>query len=636
MRTFRSYFLRFCTPIILLLWVLNSFAQNQYRLIKNNYFTENRTFPEFVATNNLKQVTTKEGNLTRTITYDKKGDLLQDIYTSDFKLYTNEDDTYGTYSTSGFSTKVISPLSTKPSHIPVGYGDFYIGYLEVGTYYTKDGLIFTGFMLPTLKEFGNGSVLFMEDPKNKKCAWALIVDGNIDWTIPANIEEKPDVETLHRSFNMNFKIIAELPRKRLHLKEKNNPVANEFINELLMVNITPKNTTNFNGYGLHLNQNSKVAVADEVQVFVGHFKDNVLNGLGYYATINNTFRPVTMGNNRKIQITEQSVSAMFGYFKQNSLLQGRTIDAQNQPKDTDFWSATSYPGILYSKYEKNRKTPFPESQKLSELPAEINIYLPSVDREFVAIVDKKNGVLRIRSDFNTEDKIKKWQCLDGKNEMVYYRTKNSFSTDQKCEKEVKKPIYDTKHETYVAYYEHSSKRYETNFGSYIRVYRTTSSLPVYKTKEVGYFTGQYKTEKCPYCKGTGVIHHLYTETVYKPILFDLPQYGIHTLTGLDKQNLYGKENYMTIKTQMVFKDCTETTSDLNFTVQIIDELARNEYGDNEQAKTKVYAGIVDELVFFEEPKAAEKFLRYFGTVRRTLIVDALNLEAKNHFKNIKW
>lgn len=41
---------------ILISGVSATYAQNKFRLIKNNYFTESPTFPEFVATHKLKQV----------------------------------------------------------------------------------------------------------------------------------------------------------------------------------------------------------------------------------------------------------------------------------------------------------------------------------------------------------------------------------------------------------------------------------------------------------------------------------------------------------------------------------------------------------------------------------------------------
>ncbi|MEE1885357.1 hypothetical protein [Pedobacter flavus] len=626
----------FLSFIIATLSFSNLYAQENYRLIKSDYFLFNREFQEYIKLHKLPQTSVQEGDFIHTVVRNKSNQILLDLYTSDFKKNVTTSDELGTYSTSGFSEPIISPYAEKPSTIVLGGGDYYVGYLEAGSYYTGDGLIFTGFMLPTLKEFGNGSVLFMEDTKNKKCAWTLIVDGNIDWTIPANYSEKPDVERLHQDFNRDYKIISDLPRIKLHLKEKENPVSNEFMSELAMVNIQPKNNTNFSGYGLLMNQKSKNAVADEVQVFVGQFKNSVLHGMGYYATVTNTFKPTSEGKYREIQITEQSVHAMFGYFKQNRLLQGRTINAQNQPKDIDFWSATNYPGILYSKYDKGRKILFPESQYLSGMPEKVTIYLPSIDREFVAIVDKSKGVLRIKSDYNTEDKIQQWQYIDGKKELVYYQTKNSYTTNQSCPKEVKKPIYGTKKEAYVAYNEFSHIRQVTKGVYYNREYNTSSITPVYKTKEVSYFTGQYSTETCPYCNGTGKAQHFFNETVYKPIDFDLPQSEILMVFGLHTQNLYSKENYMSAKTQMIFSTINKKPDELNLTVQMVDELTRNQFGENEQAKTNAYADIVDELVFFEEPEAAALFLRYFAPVRRVLIIDILNPEAKNYLKNTKW
>lgn len=477
----------------------------------------------------------------------------------------------------------------------------------------------------------------MEDTRNKKCAWALIVDGNIDWSLPANIEEKPDVEQLHQGFNREFKMIADLPRGRLHLQQKKNPVVNQFMSELAMVNISPKNTVDFNGYGLLMKTESADAVADQVQVFVGQFKHNLLDGVGYYATVRNVLQEVNYRNKRQYEITLQSVDALFGYFKQNKLLQGRTIHVFEKAKDIDFWSATNYPGVLYAPYQRAGRQLDAQTVQLSTLPSSITIYIPSVDREFTAQVDKTNGVLKIRCDFDEKSGKPLLQNLDGKEELIYYKTSIPYTVSNSCPKQYRKPIYETRQESYVAYYSHSSKREEVNFVDYIRVYSSSIRTPVYKTKEVGYFTGRYEVTTCLYCKGTGVVSARFNRTAYRPIDFDIQQRGGHLFSGLNKQNLYSKKNYMQTTAVMVYEAIVEKKSaDLSFTLQLLDELAQNRFGPGEEAKTKGYVNVVDELVFFEEPKLAETFLRHLAPVRRALVLQNLSEEAKAAMKEVKW
>lgn len=58
--------------------------------------------------------------------------------------------------------------------------------------------------------------------------------------------------------------------------------------------------------------------------------------------------------------------------------------------------------------------------------------------------------------------------------------------------------------------------------------------------------------------------------------------------------------------------------------------------NKEATKTSLHAYIVDELVFREEPEAATAFLKLFGAVRRTLILQQLKSEAAAYFKNYNW
>lgn len=630
--------------VFIFLFLINGFkvyAQEEMRLIKSNYFVSHPQFPKYVKDNKLKQVTTQNGSLKRTTTYDANGKIIQDIYTSDYKEKTFDDDTYGKYSTSGFTTDAISPLSTQPSHLSLGNGDYYVGYIDVGTYYSKSGKVFTGFMLPTIKEFGNGSVLFMEDTEAKTCHWVLVVDGRIDWMFPANYSEMPDIEKLRQQFKMQFKIISELPRKRLGLKPKVNRVSNQFLEELLMCQITEINNQPNNGYGIHLVTGNSKMVADHIELFVGFFKNGQLNGMGYYANLENILFKSTYDKETHYVIPAQSVYASFGQFKQHQILQGREIKAERQTVDIDFWSATNYPGFTYSRYQKQGANldAFPVVT-LNELPNTIKVYIPSLDRTFNAKVDKEFGILQVASDHPKNQNKELYQNLDGKEETLYYVTNKPYSVSNSCPTTYQKAVYGTKNETSVAYYQFEHKRHVTKGGYYDREYNYTYQKPVYQTKSVSYLKG-YETVICGVCNGTGKVTQSFSRTAYLPIRFEKVntegKFGFKSTVY--RQNNYSKAAYMSLETKLAYEAVqTGDVKEMLSTIEMLELMATsNVTTENKEAtKTSLHAYIVDELVFREEPEAATTFLKLFGAVRRTLILQQLKSEAAAYFKNYNW
>lgn len=114
------------TMLFLFVTSLNGVAQEDFRLIKSTYFSESINFQNFVSANNLKQQSSTTDKITRTITYDVAGEIIQDIYTSKFGAVTIKDEKLGKVSISGPSGMSITPLATKPSYIPQDNGDLYI------------------------------------------------------------------------------------------------------------------------------------------------------------------------------------------------------------------------------------------------------------------------------------------------------------------------------------------------------------------------------------------------------------------------------------------------------------------------------------------------------------------------------
>lgn len=88
---------------MLLLGQIQAPAQENYRLIKSDYFVENPLFQNYVTKNNWKQTVTREGNLIRTTTYDAKGAVFQDMYCSDFHGNVVKDEGLGTYGEDHFA-----------------------------------------------------------------------------------------------------------------------------------------------------------------------------------------------------------------------------------------------------------------------------------------------------------------------------------------------------------------------------------------------------------------------------------------------------------------------------------------------------------------------------------------------------
>lgn len=501
---------------------INCDAQEDFRMLKSTYFIESANFQKFVSANKLNQQTSTENKITRTVTYDASGEILQDIYTSKFGAITRKYDKLGKVSISGPSGMSITPLATMPSYIPQDNGDYYIGYLHVGTYYSHLGFNFTGFMLPILKEYGNGSVLFMEDVEKEEYYWATIVDGVVESKVPATKDEKPNVETLKDTYIFEAMYLEELPKGHKIFADSKEPITSEFTKEYGLYTIRSKNPE-LNGYGISMAHYTHQYLGEYITVHVGFFKQNALNGTGYYVQLLNKFSTAS-SENGAYKIKKQGVDALFGEFVNGTLTNGRTIHTNPLEKDKDFWSKKPYDGIVYTSYQKNGTALVTNEDNISiyEIQEGFNFYIPSIDREIFGVVDKEKGVIEYSGDLyisKHEDRANK-KTIDGSMETYYYKETRQSQFDESCPRQSKVAIY----EDYAVDIKIQDVKYDRRVVKgvyYDKITTTTTTTPkVLSTIKGTKFTGRYEYKTCPICNGTGSIPKTSTNYFYRAITFN--------------------------------------------------------------------------------------------------------------------
>ncbi len=507
--------------LFLIVPYINCLAQEDFRMLKSTYFIESPNFQKYVATNKLKQETSTEKKITRTVTYDASGEILQEIYTSKFGAITRTDEKLGKVSISGPSGMCITPLATKPSVIPLDNGDYYVGYLHVGTYYSHLGFNFTGFMLPILKEYGNGSVLFMEDVSKGEYYWATIVDGVVESKIPATKDQKPDVQALKNSYDFEAMYLEELPKGHKIDAQRKEPIMSEFTKEYGLYTIRSK-TPALNGYGISMVYSTHQYLGEYITVNVGMFKEGSLNGTGYFIQLLNKFGGSNT-ENHAYMVHKQGVYALFGEFANNNLIKGRTINVNPMVKNRDFWSKKPYDGIVYTAYQKNGETLVTKEDDISiyEINDPFKFYIPSVDREVDGIVNKEKGIIEYSGDavLNKDKDSNIRKTIDGTMETYYYKEERQSQYNESCPRQSKVAIY----EDYTIDIKGQDVAYDRRVVKgvyYDKVITTTTTTPtVLSTIKGTRFTGRYDYKTCPICNGSGSIPRTSKNYFYRAITF---------------------------------------------------------------------------------------------------------------------
>jgi|GEM_PF-2705826 len=264
--------------------------------------------------------------------------------------------------------------SSSISYIDHGVRGSYVGYKHLGTYNTANRLSISGFILPTIEVYGNGSVVYVQDHETNENFFCVYFDGALDlrYKIPAdNINPTEFIEQLNK--NTYY----------FHTKARTNePEEDE-------IHISSNDFITIEGYGINyrtiLNDASGKGTIRNMSV--GFFKGGRLNGLGYKVSISpRLYKDLAVG---------AAVAYEYGFFENGILVKGERHDAEGELM-RDLWHPVKNPNFLYSSrdYINYLNTYDEKTTKVSEVWRGTKIYVTSVNRvmEFVSYKATDNSV----------------------------------------------------------------------------------------------------------------------------------------------------------------------------------------------------------------------------------------------------
>lgn len=432
-----------------------------------------------------------DDNSTTAISYHEKGKLNFKIVISPSKTELTElqSEKTGNYYPNYHYSRVlngsgvinyISTTSKDASIIELENGDNYSGFSSLGTYSSKKFGDFTGYLYPMQENIGNATVLFREF--DNKHEWVLLVDNQIEMTIPTTKEEKPDIGELQSNL---YNTIAFTR----HPKYENKPNDSyKFV--LASINFgeyKSKNINTINGYGVNYYTKQSEWVGDQRFLEVGFFKNGKLNGLGYACTITQEYKTdkpwVNTTRDENTSNIVEKVIAMAGIFKDGILTDGRNITVpNNNQQDVNYWSKNKVPGVDWVK----RKNTILEKNNITDYKVDYN-------KNTIGMVH----VEKLGYNFNIKriDNNKKAIVIDVDGKEVYL-TKESG------------PVYYT-------YLNKNQVRVGCNPTKYVKTYKeidVVKQVPGYKyeTRKVnGAFVDYYYTTKT-----TNTDTYSYKKTVF--------------------------------------------------------------------------------------------------------------------------
>lgn len=399
----------------------------------------------------------------------------------------------------------ISPYSKDISTIELENGDRYTGFPTVGTYHSKVHGDFTGYMFPMQKTAGNASVLFRE--LDGKYDWVLIVDNQIEMTLPAKAYEIPQFDELMNNLE-NTIAYTKRPKVKLH-----GDIHTTFSTNFGVYR--NKNSNTLNGYGVNFVSKDSIRVGDSYFLEVGFFKDGKLDGLGYSCKMKSFYnKPITKNQYFEINTADISVevNAVAGIFKDGKLIKGRTIhiDNDNQPK-LNFWSKNKIEGadwIIRENFFLPKQNIF-SSINLNQIKStdEVHVkklgytyYIKRIDLSKKAIVIENDG----KEVYLNKDSGPVYLTYVNKQyATVFCNPSNIIKTYKEIDEIREVPGY----------------TYDTRIvrGVYTTTYYTTKTKQTYTHKKTVF--DKYQEVPCPICNGTGSKKVDSSERVFQEIIF---------------------------------------------------------------------------------------------------------------------
>ncbi|NHN28031.1 hypothetical protein FIA58_020325 [Flavobacterium jejuense] len=414
-----------------------------------------------------------------------KDDKAPDVYNEKYGyLYTNS-----FYGKDPFDHFIIAPQSKEISTILLENGDRYSGFATIGTYDSQKFGSFTGYLFPMQKSAGNASVLFREF--EGKYEWVLVVDNQIEMSVPAKAEEQPQFDVLMNNLENTIGFIKN-PKVQFYADIVTTCRTNFGV-------YRNKNINTLNGYGVNFISKDSIRLGDSHFIELGFFKNGKLEGLGYRCEMKTFYnKPITENqyfDNNSSSISEKVV-AQAGIFKGGKLIKGRDINIENDNQPTlNFWSKNKIEGVDWIKrenfvlYKENiiGKIDLNQIKGTDEVHVErlgYNYLIKRIDLNRKAIVIENDG----KEVYLNKDSGPVYLTYINKGYVTIGCPPTKYVKTYKKIDEVREvPGY----------------KYDTRVvkGEYITTYYTTKTKQTY-THEKTVFD-DYKTIPCPICNGTG-------------------------------------------------------------------------------------------------------------------------------------
>lgn len=403
------------------------------------------------------------------------------------------------------SPYIISPIAKETSVINFENGHKYIGCSTLGTYDARGKGAFTGFMPTLFMEYGNGGVFFLEKPWSKTpYQWALVVDGEVEMTIPANETDKPQIDSLLN--NLSVKMTYYPYSDPLIKNEESKTIYWPTMDGYLHI----KDTTNLNGYGIKFHTTDSIFKGDHSYLEVGTFKDGKLHGMGYKVNItrlyNDQYSSYPRNQDEDYQAFAARVKGAAGVFDNGILVEGRELNIDNARKtyiNGNRWKHIPVEGFAYIDiYE-------PLSHKNSVYHGEIPftevftynsyIYISKINRRVKVLeVNTSKRAIKVMGDYNKPV----WIDKNSGPIYVFYSTKTS--TTSFCPKTITRKKY-KEIDVNKSIPRNTTTVRKVNGAIVDYYYTTRKSDPIkYTVKETVY--DGYETVTCPVCNGKGIIN----------------------------------------------------------------------------------------------------------------------------------
>ncbi|AQS93140.1 hypothetical protein BXQ17_03185 [Polaribacter sp. BM10] len=400
------------------------------------------------------------------------------------------------------SPYTISPIANETSVINFENGHKYIGCSTLGTYDARGKGAFTGFMPTLFMEYGNGGVFFLEKPWSETpYQWALVVDGEVEMTIPAKATDKPQIDSLlnNLSVKMNYYPNSKLLNKKEENKTIYWPTMDGYLHS--------KDTTNLNGYGIKFHTTDSIFKGDHSYLEVGTFKDGKLHGMGYKVNItrlyNDKFSSRPSNQDEDYQAFAARVKGAAGVFDNGILVEGRELNIDNARKtyiNGNRWRHIPVEGFAYIGQEplSYKKSVYHGEMPFTEVPTYNSyIYISKIKRQVKVLeINTTKKAIKVMGDYNEPV----W--LDKNSGPIYYHYSTKTSTTSFCPKTITRKKY--KEIDVNKSIDRNTTTVRKVDGAIVDYYYITrKSDPIkYTVKETVY--DGYETVTCPVCNGAGI------------------------------------------------------------------------------------------------------------------------------------